>query len=130
MGTPAEELSRYDPGDDMQRRLRYQAAYGALVCLQLLEDSAELLEVFCEHHEDILARKSVGKWVGFQVKTREVHLGPFKADESAVVSSMQRFVQLDLDFPEQFEHFVLVANCDFWQGERNGKNLPYMLAGC
>jgi hypothetical protein len=126
MITPADVLSTSDPGDDMQRRIRYQAAYGALLSLQLVSDG-EMSELFCEQHEDFLVRKANGLFVGYQVKTRLPHFGPFKSDEDSMVNAMQRFVNLDIDFPDQFESFVIVSNCDFWQAEDNGKNLASLI---
>jgi hypothetical protein len=84
-------------------------------------------EIFCEHYEDILIRKPATKWIGVQVKTREPHLGPFKSDEGPVLHAIERFVLLDLDFPSQFEAFVLVANCDFWRAAETAKNLNYVI---
>ena len=57
MPNPEEVLSLRDPGDDMQRRLRYQAAYGALLCLNLL-DEQDYVQIFCEQHEDFLIKKT------------------------------------------------------------------------
>jgi hypothetical protein len=119
-------LSSSDPGDDMQRRIRYQAAYGALVCLDLVAGDT-IVEIFCEHHEDLLLHLLSSKYLGVQVKTREIHLGPFKSNEEAIVSSLAKFVSLDIEFPEQFEGFRIAANCDFWQVEENEKNLAYVL---
>lgn len=112
MSTPAEVLSDRDPGDDMQRRLRYQAAYGALLCLECV-DNEGFSEVFCEHHEDFLVRTRSGLYVAVQVKTRAMHLGAFRSNETPVTTALARFVQLDKEFPSSFEAFVLVANCDF-----------------
>ena len=125
--TPSTILSDSDPGDDMQRRLRYQAAYGAILSLQAI-DSSEVLEIFCEQHEDFLIRKKSGKYLGIQVKTREPRLGPFKTDDAAVINALQRFVALEIQFPGFFENFILVANCDFWQAQKNLKNLAHVIA--
>lgn len=127
MQSPTDTLSTGDPGDETQRRFRYQAAYGALLCLQLLDDDGDIQEIFCEHHEDLLVRKNTGKWTGIQIKTRRPDLGPFKSDEDAILHAIQRFVLLDREFPEQFEAFVIVANCDFWRATENGKNLEYVI---
>jgi hypothetical protein len=112
MTTPENVLSERDPGDDMQRRLRYQAAYGALLCLECL-DNDSFSEVYCEHHKDFLVRKASGRYVGVQVKTRATHLGAFRSNDGAVTTALTRFVQLDKEFPSAFETFVLVTNCDF-----------------
>ena len=52
--TPETILSNGDPGDDMQRRLRYQAIYAASLALSLVAADSEFDCLFCEHHEDIL----------------------------------------------------------------------------
>lgn len=126
METPSEVLSSVDPGDDMQRRLRYQAAYGALVCLDLLVDDT-IPELLCEQHEDFLIKKTTGKYVGVQVKTRAPHLGPLKSNDEPVVKALTKFIQLDIEFPGQFDTFVIVANCDFWHAPDNEKSLPHVL---
>ena len=126
MVTPATVLSNRDPGDDMQRRLRYQAACGALLCLECL-DNESFAEVFCEHHEDFLVRKPSGMYVGVQVKTRATHLGAFKSNEAPVTTALTRFVQLDKEFPTSFEAFVLSTNCDFLDAGEQETNLPHVL---
>jgi hypothetical protein len=126
MDTLLNTLSTTDSGDDMQRRLRYQAAYGALKCLDLLEDET-VIEILCEHHEDFLLKKNDGKFVGIQVKTRHPQYGPFKSNDAAVVQALTRFVELDIQFPSSFAYFVIVANCDFWNAADNEKNLAYVL---
>jgi hypothetical protein len=126
MPNPEDVLSQRDPGDDMQRRLRYQAAYGALLCLELM-DETDCAQVFCEHHEDFLIKKTSGKYTGIQVKTRETHLGPFRSNDPAMVSALTRFVELDLEFPERFESFVVAANCDFLDIGEAETNLPHVL---
>ena len=58
MNDPVDVLSDRDPGDDMQRHLRNQPVYGALLCLECSEDNENFSEIFCEHHEDFLVRAS------------------------------------------------------------------------
>ena len=112
----------------MQRRLRYQASYGALLCLDLLIDEQDgLAEIFCEHYEDFLGKTKTGKYVGVQVKTRIPGEGPFKSNDDAVKNALSRFVELDLLFPNQFVRFVLVANCDFYDVGEAETNLVYAL---
>lgn len=126
MLNPEDVLSQRDPGDDMQRRLRYQAAYGALLCLELI-DEADCIQVFCEHHEDFLIKRPSGKYFGIQVKTRGTHLGPFRSNDPAIVAALSRFVELDLQFPECFESFVIAVNCDFLDMGDAETNLPHVL---
>ena len=127
MSNVEQVLSQADPGDDMQRRLRYQASYGASLCLDLLIDDHDANEVFCEHHEDFLVKMKDGRYVGVQVKTRLPGEGPFKTGDEPVKSALSRFVALDLEFPNQFFRFVLVANCDFYDGGKLETNLAYVL---
>jgi hypothetical protein len=110
----------------MQRRLRYQAAYGALLCLECV-DNESFSEVFCEHHEDFLVRKSSGLYIGVQVKTRATHLGAFRSNDAPVKTALRRFVELDKEFPSSFEAFVLVTNCDFLDTGDQETNLPHVL---
>ncbi len=123
---PADVLSDRDPGDDMQRRLRYQAAYGALLCLECL-DNEGFSEIFCEHHEDFLVRKPSGLFIGVQVKTRATYLGAFRSNDAPVTTALTRFVQLDKEFPFSFEAYVLAANCDFLDTGDQETNLPNVL---
>ena len=55
--SPNQEISTSDPGDDVQRRFRYQAAYAAFLSLQLLNEDSEFQEIYCEQREDALIRK-------------------------------------------------------------------------
>ena len=127
MATVEQVLSRMDPGDDMQRRLRYQASYGALLSLDLLADD-QVVEVFCEHHEDFLVKTKSGQYMGVQVKTRLPGEGPFKTGDDAVRNALERFVALEIAFPNQFVRFVLVANCDFYDVGKAETNLGFVLA--
>lgn len=68
MERPDEVIDRTDPGDDMQRRLRYQATRAVMLSLSLLDDDAETEEIFCEHHEDLLIKKKGNRFIGEQVK--------------------------------------------------------------
>ena len=127
MDTPEKVLSAVDRGDDMQMRVRYQATYTALVGLGMLLDATEIEEIYCEHHEDVLVRKTNGRFLGYQVKTRLASLGPFKADDDPIKSALSRFVGLDRYFPGQFDGFVIASNVGFWQTTASAKNLPYII---
>jgi hypothetical protein len=54
--SPIKVLSDTDRGDDVQRRFRYQAAIAASLSLALLDSDSDIIEIFCEQHEDILVR--------------------------------------------------------------------------
>jgi hypothetical protein len=124
---PDSILSKTDPGDDIQRRFRYQATYAAILALNLLDKESEFDEIFCEHHEDILVKLKGGTFRGVQVKTQKEELGPFRASNSEIIKALKKFVKLDKEFPSQFSRFVLATNCGFWCGKKNGSNLSYIL---
>lgn len=126
--SPDQEVSTSDTGDDVQRRFRYQAAYSAMLSLQLLDENSEFSEVFCEHHEDTLVKKKNDKFVGVQVKTRLPGKNPYKANDDEIVSSIVRFVELNQTYPEQFERFVIATNHAFWTEDKaSNQNLKHVI---
>jgi hypothetical protein len=125
--TPESVLSNDDPGDDIQRRFRYQATYAAIISLSLLDEKSEADCIFCEHHEDILVKHKDGTFIGIQVKTRIVHKGPYKAGDEAIIKSLKRFIKLESQFIGYFSKYVIAVNNGFWQQTENSSNLPYLL---
>ncbi|MBE8989218.1 dsDNA nuclease domain-containing protein [Nostoc sp. LEGE 12450] len=125
--TPENFISK-DPGDDIQRRFRYQAIYAAQLSLSLLEKDTEISSIYCEHHEDILVERVNKKFIGIQVKTRAKEKEPFKANEKEITKTIIRFINHDSFFSDnQFEKFIIAANCGFWDEQENGSNLQYLL---
>ena len=126
---PANTLSVNDPGDDTQRRYRYQAAYTAVVSLELLNDNgtAEIKEIFCEHHEDTLLHRLDGTFVGIQVKTRASGRDLFKASDDQIINAIKRFTELSINHPGYFSRFVIATNYAFWSSNETSDNLPYIL---
>jgi hypothetical protein len=125
--TPESVLSNDDPGDDIQRRFRYQNTYAAIISLSLLDEKSEADYIFCEHHEDILVKHKDGTFVGIQVKTGIVHKGPYKAGDEAIINSLKRFIKLESQFRGDFSKYVIAVNNGFWQEKENSSNLPYLL---
>jgi hypothetical protein len=124
--TPEDVLSKTDPGDDMQRRIRYQNTYASIISLGLLNENSGINLVYCEHHEDILAKLNNGNFVGYQVKTKASG-EPFKTNEKSILKSLVHFVEHEKNFPEIFSKYVIVSNCHFWDKSENTNNLPYVL---
>lgn len=124
--TPDTVLAVGDPGDDTARRFRYQWTYAAITCCSLLDDSEDIVEVFCEHHEDVLVKHLGGQYSGFQIKTRESNQDPWKANDEAVVKSCCRFAQLETDFPNLFRAFKFLTNHPF-SASKSGNSFPYVL---
>jgi hypothetical protein len=114
-----------DPGDDVARRFRYQFAYAAFHCCALLDDTLDVVEVFCEHHEDVLLKHRDGLFTGCQVKTR-AQGDPWKATEEAIIGACVRFMQLESLFPGKFRRFVIYTNHVFHVAD-SGTSLPHLL---
>lgn len=125
--SPDQVLAKNDPGDDTLRRYRYQAAYAALVSVDLLDDSSDFDEIFCEHHEDTLIKKKDATFIGIQVKTRKSGRALFKANDEHVLNSIKRFVEQDIEFPNKYSRFVFATNYAFWTEKESSSNLLHVL---
>lgn len=115
-----------DPGDETARRFRYQWTYAAIACCMLLDDSYDVEEVFCEHHEDVLLKHGSGSYTGVQVKTRSADQATWKAKDRAILDSCARFARLEVQFPGQFCHFKFLTNHPL-HSSRNGQDLKHVL---
>lgn len=115
-----------DPGDEISRRYRYQWTYAAIVCCMLLDDSLDVTEVFCEHHEDVLIKHTDATFTGIQVKTRESDQEIWKANDPAVLNSCARFAKLEAAFPDRFRAFQFLTNHTL-HSAGNGQDLCYVL---
>lgn len=124
---PDKVLNDTDRGDDTLRRYRYQAAYAALISLDLLKEDCEFEEIFCEHHEDILVKGKDNRFIGIQVKTRKHGRGPFTFSDQEITTSLIKFIKLEYEHPDHFKRYVIAANCGFWQKSPNESNLVYCL---
>lgn len=125
--TPANTPAAGDPGDDTARRFAYQWTYAAILACGLLDDSIDLVEVFCEHHEDVLLQHGDGTFTGLQVKTRDTGGNPWTATEEAIFRACCRFVCLEHQFPGRFRCFVLATNHTFLSNKTTGTCLPHLL---
>jgi hypothetical protein len=113
LSNPDSILNNHDPGDDVQRRFRYQAAYAAILSVAMLQEDSKISEVFCELHEDVLLKLQDGNFQGVQVKTRMPHLGPFDIHDSEIEKSLTRFVAIDGKFKDKFAGFTITTNNAF-----------------
>jgi transcriptional antiterminator Rof (Rho-off) len=41
------------------------------MCCALLDSTEDVIEVFCEHHEDVVLKRRDGTFSGLQIKTRQ-----------------------------------------------------------
>ena len=73
--SPIENYDTQDPGDEMQRRIRYQHGYGIVLFCAAVNGSIELKSLWFEQKEDIILEKDNSYFVFYQVKTRDKTLG-------------------------------------------------------
>ncbi len=102
---PAEDV-----GSETARRYRFQWTYASIICCLLLDETQDVVEVFCEHHEDVLIKHSDGTFTGDQIKTRGPDQPLWKASEAVVVASFAKFAALDDRFPAKFRAFRFLTN--------------------
>ena len=125
--TPINVHSADDPGDDTARRFVYQWAYAAILACSIFDESMDVLEVFCEHHEDVLLRHGDDTFTGVQVKTRETGGNPWTATEESIFGACCRFVCLENQFPGRFRCFIVATNHTFLSNKTTGTCLPHLL---
>lgn len=97
-----------------------------MLSLSILDDAAEVEEIFCEQYEDVLVKKRDGRFIGEQVKTKFDESGPLKAIDEEVTRSIQRFISLEKQYGIQFEAYVLGSNAGFWDEDNTSSSLPYL----
>ena len=124
---PDQTLAPNDPGDETARRYRFQYAWAAIVCCMLFDDTQDVVEVFCEHHEDVLLKHRDGKFTGQQVKTRESDQPVWKAGDDQVKNACARFVQLEAEYPAHFRAFRFLTSHPLHVAN-NAQSLSYVLA--
>lgn len=125
--TPDQVLATGDPGDDTARRYRYQWTYAAISCCLMLDDTQDTIEVFCEHHEDVLLKHADNTFSGLQIKTRSSDQEVWKTGDEAFMKSCARFAKLEADFPGQFRRFKFLTNHPL-HAARNNQDICYVLA--
>jgi hypothetical protein len=123
---PDLTIAPNDPGDDTARRYRFQWTWAAIVCCMMFDDTQDVVEVFCEQHEDVLLKHRDGQFTGHQVKTRESDQPVWKASDDQVKSACARFVALEGDYPGYFRAFRLVTSHPLHVAN-NAKGLGYIL---
>lgn len=109
---PNEEIDHNDPGDDTLLRYRYQITCAVITALQMFNKEAQIEEIYCEQFEDYLLKDGT-QFIGTQVKTRNLNDSPFGLNDDTSVKMIQRFVSLEIKFPNQFKRFTIVSNHGF-----------------
>lgn len=124
--SPDKVAATGDPGDDTARRYRYQWTYAAVVCCMLLDPTEDVVEVFCEHHEDVLIRHIDGLFSGLQIKTRASGQDMWKTSDESVRGACARFAKLEGNFQSRFRAFRFLTNHSLYT-VANGQDLRYVL---
>lgn len=124
--TPDAVLASGDPGDETARRYRYQWTWAAIGCCMLLDATSDVVELFCEHHEDVLLRRVDGRFIGLQIKTRDETLEPWRTGDESVKNALARFCKLEAAFPSQFGSFCFLTN-HVLHAAGNGQDLCHVL---
>jgi ABC-type transporter Mla MlaB component len=115
--SPDETVDKEISGADTTRRYLYQAAYGALQSVQMIDEKSEIQEVYCEQMEDILLKIIDGSFIGIQVKTQDEVKGGFKFGDEPVLKAIARFVNHEHSFPGKFKRYQICTNCGFVKGK-------------
>lgn len=106
----------------------YQSTCAAILSLKLVETPHIYEQLFCEHHDDILLKRTDGRYVAVQVKSRGSTRELLKSSDEEVTTALKNFVTLDKTYPNRFTEFHLVTNFGFWKANNSGNNLPYILS--
>lgn len=124
--SPEHVLGEGDPGADVFRRYRYQATYAAIIALGMLKSHPDILEVFAEHHDDILLKLQSGRFNAVQVKTQGPGGTPFKASDDEIKTALGKFISHERVFGDAFEHYTIVTNHQFFR-EDNKASLYFLI---
>ena len=107
-----DSRDRSDPGDETIRKFRYQHAYGVILAILMMNKARPYRAIWCEQHEDFLAKREDGLFEAFQVKTRKPETGAWKISDEAFVKSLRRFLAIDSAYPALVCSFHFVSNTE------------------
>ena len=124
--SPEDTITNSDPGDETSRRYRFQWTWAAIECCRLLDNTEDIEEIYCEHHEDVLVKHKTGLYSGIQIKTRNDDQPVWKASDEAIINSFVRFACLEAKFPGQFHSFQFLTNHPIYKG-KTGASLTFIL---
>lgn len=106
---PVEARPVDDPGDDVQRRFRYQHAYGVILLLRSILEPDSYKCIWCEFHDDYLAQSN-GHFDCYQIKTGTPEHGPWDLGRPEMIGSLKKFSAFATRFPGRHRHFYFVSN--------------------
>ena len=107
--SPVEVHDTGDPGDEMQRALRYQHGYGVIFLTGIARGELPYVSIWCEQHDDFLVQRN-GVFDSVQVKTRQPEIGYWETTSVGFISAIRKFVTLENRFPGKMGRFKFVSN--------------------
>ncbi len=111
--SPDELIDKSDPGDELQRNIRYQNACAVIILIESYVGKYQYSSVWCEHHDDILGERLDGLFDFYQVKTRKPENGYWQSNHEEIKNSLKKFVSHDTKFPTKVGKFYFVSNVDY-----------------
>ncbi len=109
IASPAEVRDEHDPGDETQRRFRYQHSYGVILLAGTAIGRLPYKSIWCEHHDDFLAQIN-GTFDSYQIKTRVPEYGPWELTTDGFIAAITKFTVLESRFPSKIARFKFVSN--------------------
>jgi hypothetical protein len=110
IASPVAARDLADPGDQLQRNIRYQHACGVILLLASVRSDLPYLSLWCEQHDDFLAERPDGLYDAFQIKSATPEDGDWVWKSDGLRDSVKRFVRLDKKFPARIGKFTFMSN--------------------
>ena len=123
--SPEYSLTTNDGGDETASRYRFQYICAATLCCALFDETEDVQEIYCEHHEDILTKHTDGTFSGYQVKTRDTNQPAWRTSDPGIWHAIQKFVRLEAEYSANFRSFHVLTN-HFFYAANAATSLPYV----
>lgn len=101
--------NRSDPGDDVARRFSYQHGYGVVLLCGMVTGANNYLELYCEQHEDFLAKIGDNTYDAIQIKTSTTATY-WSISDKKVINSVKRFLLLESERDGAIRRYIYVGN--------------------
>ncbi len=102
-----------DKGGPTIERWDYQYGYTAKIIIEMFAKTNDYVSIYPEHHDDILVYCEDGQFEAYQVKTRAEDYEGFRFNDSDITNTIERFVNFENKFPNQFRKYIIVTNNGF-----------------
>jgi hypothetical protein len=111
--SPDKTIDKSDPGDELQRNIRYQNACAVIILIETYVGRQRYIAIWCEHHDDILGERLDGLFDFYQIKTRKPENGYWQLNHDEIKNSLKKFVSHSKKFPKKVGRFYFVSNAEF-----------------